>query len=172
MYFALISILKFALAKELVHEGLPVASDEPSDDDDSDHSDIEDTNIEVHDSESEQDISDSDNDHPANGQCLSFIVDHVKDKNIRNLLRKITSDEEKDVVQKYYNRGKLPVTNLVIGQHVLVRQFPTQIPTVSDSKFLPKWTGPKIIKGFTSPVSVLLEDPETSEITKAHIQFS
>uniref|UniRef100_A0A1Y1LMU5 RNA-directed DNA polymerase n=1 Tax=Photinus pyralis TaxID=7054 RepID=A0A1Y1LMU5_PHOPY len=73
--------------------------------------------------------------------------------------------------KKYYNRGKLPVTKFKINQKVLVKHFPTSVPRVSDQKFTAIWSGPKIIRGFTSPVSVVLEDIETNEITRSHIQF-
>lgn len=69
---------------------------------------------------------------------------------------------------RYYNASRPPEHHFIIDQLVLPRLHDVAGAN-EDQKFIPRWSTPRRITRFTTPVSCELEDPETGQTYRAHI---
>ena len=73
--------------------------------------------------------------------------------------------------KKYYDKKRPPRHKFSVGQLVLQKLMaPNKDPTMTP-KFLPKWSNPKRIIRFTSPVSCVVREDGTRKTNKIHVDL-
>jgi len=75
-----------------------------------------------------------------------------------------------DKYAKQYNKNRNLTSKFKIGDKVVQKIHHTKMRSQFHLKFLPRYSQPRVIVEFTSPVSVLLQDPATGEYFRSHVE--
>lgn len=72
--------------------------------------------------------------------------------------------------KKYYDRRRPAAHQFQVGQLVLQRLITSTNTPNESKKFQPRWSSPRRITRFTTPVSVMLQDESTGRTYRTHVQ--